>query len=292
MFTTPEICAMITQRSLTAAPLDRQVRRHSRLFGRLIMLLILVTGGVPNVLASDTLLRSEGQIAQHAKTAWEQGTLDLALGILERGIEDHPQALALHHLRGDMLATSRQTEAALESYDTVLNRKPAALDVRWAKWSLLVRSGQVDASVAELQRIAALDPQNPLIHLRLARELRKLDRLEESFEAYKKAVELGPDMLNWRLAMARARFDILDYEGAERDVHFVLERVVPGSDPVVRCAHAGRLPAPPRGQTQPPRGNTVISGLHPRVDCMVDDAVGCRQSWLPTVANPIDDHVR
>lgn len=128
-----------------------------------------------------------------------------------------------------MLATSRQTAAALESYDTVLASIPASLDVRWAKWSVLVRSGQVEEAVAELQRIATIDPQNPLIHLRLARELRKLDRLEESFEAYKKAVALGPDMLNWRLAQARARFDILDYEGAERDVQFVLDRVSPGS---------------------------------------------------------------
>lgn len=107
-----------------------------------------------------------------------------------------------------MLATSRHTEAALQSYETVLASIPTALDVRWAKWSVLVRSGQVEEAVIELQRIAAIEPQNPLIHLRLARELRKLDRLEESFKSYQQAVELGPDMLNWRLAMARARFDI------------------------------------------------------------------------------------
>ncbi len=221
---------MITHRFLMAFPPDRYGRQHGQVFGRLVMFLfLLMAGGDPSVLAHDIPLRSEGQIAQHAKAAWEQGTLELALGILEQGIQDHPQALALHQLRGDMLATSRRTEAALESYDTVLERIPAALDVRWAKWSVLVRSGQVEDAVAELQRIAAIDPQNPLIHLRLARELRKLDRLEESFEAYKNAVALGPDMLNWRLAMARARFDILDYEGAERDVHFVLDRVQAGS---------------------------------------------------------------
>ncbi|MBS0170041.1 MAG: tetratricopeptide repeat protein [Nitrospira sp.] len=174
-------------------------------------------------------LQSEGQIAQHAKAAWEQGTLDLALDILNQGLQDHPQALTLHQLRGDMLATSRQTEAALQSYDRVLASRPSALNVRWAKWSVLVRSGQVEDAVSELRLIAGIDPHNPLMYLRLARELRKLDRLEEAFEAAKNAVELGPDMLNWRLALARARFDILDYEGAERDVQFVLERVSPGS---------------------------------------------------------------
>ena len=209
---------------------NRHIRRNRQRWTALFTLLLpFITGPGSGLLAHDLPLRSEGQIAQHAKAAWEQGTIDLALGILEQGIHDHPHALALHQLRGDMLATSRHTEAALESYDTVLARIPAALDVRWAKWSVLVRSGQVEAAVAELQRIAAIDPHNPLIQLRLARELRKLDRLEESFEAYKKAVELGPDMLNWRLALARARFDILDYEGAERDVQFVLDRVPAGS---------------------------------------------------------------
>ena len=221
---------MITHRFRMAVPKDRQVRHHGRLLSLSVMLLLTpIAGTGSGAFANDLPLRSEGQIAQHAKAAWEQGTLNLALGIVEQGIQDHPRALALHQLRGDMLATSRQTEAALESYETVLASIPAALDVRWAKWSVLVRSGQVEEAVAELQRIAVIDPHNPLLHLRLARELRKLDRLEESFEAYQKAVELGPDMLNWRLALARARFDVLDYEGAERDVQFVLDRVPPGS---------------------------------------------------------------
>ena len=71
--------------------------------------------------------------------------------------------------------------------------------------------------------------QNPLVHLRLAQELRKLNRLEESLESYKLAVKLAPDMLGWRLALARARFDVLDYDVAESDVRYVLQNVLPGS---------------------------------------------------------------
>ena len=36
-------------------------------------------------------------------------------------------------------------------------------------------------------------------------------------------------MLGWRLALARARFDVLDYDVAESDVHYVLQNVQPGS---------------------------------------------------------------
>jgi tetratricopeptide (TPR) repeat protein len=94
---------------------------------------------------------------------------------------------------------------------------------------VLVRSGQGDESIAELRRIAEIDGRNPLIHLRLAQELRNLNRLEESVESYKVAVDLVPEMLSWRLALARARFDVLDYKGADADVQYVLDKMPPGS---------------------------------------------------------------
>lgn len=181
------------------------------------------------VFAEDPSLHPEEQVAEQAKAVWESGAINPAIEMLDQGIQDHPHALTLLKLRGDILATSRGPQEAIEAYETVLARSPAALDVRWAKWAVLIRSGQGEESIAELRRIARIDGQNPLVHLRLAQELRKLDRLEESLESYKKAVELVPDLLGWRLALARARFDVLDYEGAEGDVRDVLNKIPPGS---------------------------------------------------------------
>lgn len=172
---------------------------------------------------------SEEQIAEEAKVVWESGAIAPALDILEEGIHMYPDALALHKLRGDILATARGPGEAVQAYDTALARDAAALDVRWAKWSVLVRWGQSDEAIAELRRIAQVDARNPLIHLRLAQELRKLDRLEESLEAYQKAVTLRPELLGWRLALARARFDVLNYQGADADVQYVLDHVPPHS---------------------------------------------------------------
>ena len=220
---------MITHRFLMAVPKDRQVRHHGQLLSLSVMLLLTpIAGTGSGAFANDLPLQLGRPDRTTCQAAWEQGTINLALGIVEQGIQDHPRALALHQLRGGHAGHLGKPKPRLNRTRLSWRASPAALDVRWAKWSVLVRSGQVEA-VAELQRIAVIDPHNPLLHLRLARELRKLDRLEESFEAYQKAVELGPDMLNWRLALARARFDILDYEGAERDVQFVLDRVPPGS---------------------------------------------------------------
>ena len=179
--------------------------------------------------AEDLPPRSETTLAERAKAVWESGAVYAALKILDQGIHDHPPALTLHKLRGDILATARDPREAVAAYDTVLARTPTSLDVRWAKWSVLTRWGQGEESIAELQRMAQIDGHNPLIHLRLAQELRKLDRLEESLEFYAKAVELVPDMLGWRLAMARARFDLLNYQDAEADVQYVLHQLPPDS---------------------------------------------------------------
>jgi tetratricopeptide (TPR) repeat protein len=189
--------------------------------------LTLTVGAI--AVAQDPQGLSEENIAERAKGAWENGATYPALDILDEGIQDHPQALALHKLRGDILATFRGSREAVEAYETVLAVKPSALDVRWAKWSVLVRSGQGEEAIAELRYMAQVDARNPLIHLRLAQDLRKIDRLEESLESYKKAVDLAPDLLGWRLAMARARFDVLDYQGADSDVQYVLQKVPPGS---------------------------------------------------------------
>ena len=183
----------------------------------------------PFAFAEESQLRSEEQIAEHARAVWESGAINPALDILDQGIQDYPHTLTLQKLRGDILATSRGPQEAVEAYEMILARTPTALDIRWAKWSVLTRSGQGEESIAELRRIARVDVQNPLVHLRLAQELRKLDRLEESLESYKKAVELVPDLLGWRLALARARFDVLDYQGADADVQYVLHKVPPGS---------------------------------------------------------------
>jgi tetratricopeptide (TPR) repeat protein len=193
-----------------------------------VPLVLTVTMGSLGFAAEPQAL-SEEKAAERAKGAWESGAINPALDILDQGIEDNPHALTLHKLRGDILSTYRGPREAVEAYDTVLAVHPTSLDVRWAKWSVLTRWGQGEESVAELQRIAQVDDRNPLVHLRLAQELRKLNRLEESLDSYKKAVDLVPDLLGWRLAMARARFDLLDYEGADRDVEYVLQKLPPGS---------------------------------------------------------------
>ena len=181
------------------------------------------------VFAMEQEHQQEESIVRKAEAAWMDGSTTTALDILEQGIQTHPHARLLQKLRGDVLATSRRDQVALEAYETILKKRPETLDVRWAKWSVLLRSGKGREAVSELQRISEYDAHNPLVALRVAQELRKLDRLEESVDWYHKAVQVVSDLPGWRLAMARARFDILDGRGARDEVKHVLTMVTPGS---------------------------------------------------------------
>ena len=194
------------------------------------LVIALMTGLLYAIVsAEDQPLTQVDTIAERAQEAWIDGATNRALDIINHGIQGHPQALGLMKIRGDILSTTRRPQEAVQAYETVLRETPDALDVRWVKWSVLLRSGKGDQAVAELQRIAQHDVANPLVPLRVAQELRKLDRLEESVGWFQKAVDLAPDLPGWRLALARSRFDILDGRGARDEVNHVLTIVSPGS---------------------------------------------------------------
>ncbi len=206
------------------------VVRNLQWIGMLVGLLLLVRGTIDSpALGGEPQSAPAETVAERAKEAWKGGATTIALNILDEGIRDNPESLTLHKLRGDVLTVSRRSDEAIQAYQSVLARKPTAMDVRWAKWSVLVRLGRGEESIEELQGIASIDAGNPLVHLRLAQELRKLDRLEESLESYKRAVQLAPDLLSWRLGLARAYFDVLDYLNAHEEVQYVLQRVPAGS---------------------------------------------------------------
>ena len=175
------------------------------------------------------VIQSEDIVIERATEAWLDGSPPHALDIVGEGLLEHSHSLDLKKLRGDILATSRRNQEALENYEAILKDSPEYLPARWAKWSVLTRLGQGDLAIDELEHIAQYAPMNPLVPLRLAQELRKLDRLEESVEWYQKAVTLAPQMQGWRLNLARALFDVLQYDGARKEVQSVLKNVEPGS---------------------------------------------------------------
>lgn len=205
-----------------------------------MLCVMLLWSATTQAFAGEPRDKAVDEIADLAEAEWMDGAPNRALHILDPGLQEHPDDFRLLKLRADVLATaSRRHQEAVDAYDVILKTHPDALDVRWAKWSVLLRAGQHDEAVAEFQRIVQLDAKNPIASLRLAQELRKVDRLEESLEWYEKAVAMIPDMVGWRLALARAKLDVLDGRGARDEVEHVLRIVEPGS-PEEAAAHSLR----------------------------------------------------
>ncbi len=168
-------------------------------------------------------------VVEQAKSAWESGATARAIEMLDDSLRQHSDDPAVAKLRGDILSTTRRSQEAIEAYDLALATLPSAMDVRWAKWSVLARGGLSEEALKELEQIATHDPTNPLVYLRLAQELRNLDRIEDSLKPYERAITLAPTLLSWRLALARTRFDLTDYLGAEKEVEELLRLLPPGS---------------------------------------------------------------
>lgn len=131
----------IVEGDLTTLPAHMQhtaVRPQDRPLARLLSLACAATltmGALASAEAPQT--HPETALAERAKALWESGALQPAVEILDQGIHDYPPALTLYKLRGDILATARDPQAAVAAYDLALAGNPAALDIRWAKWSVL-----------------------------------------------------------------------------------------------------------------------------------------------------------
>ena len=111
-----------------------------------ILLFLTLTISTP-AFAEQQQMNAGDSVADRAKATWMDGATSRALDILDQGIRDDPHDLKLQKLRGDILATSRRNQEAVQAYEAVLQSTPEALDVRWAKWSVLIRSGKGDEAI-------------------------------------------------------------------------------------------------------------------------------------------------
>ncbi len=156
--------------------------------------------------------------------AWQQGRSKDIADRFDEALRRTPHDYRIHKAYGDFLTANRRNQDALAAYRRAAELAPNAIDVHWATWSLLDRMGAQDQATLSLKEVVRLDSDNPLAHLRLAKTLRNVDRLEESVESYRRAVALDPNHLTYRLQYARALYDVLQYDAARHEVETVLAR--------------------------------------------------------------------
>ena len=171
-----------------------------------------------------------GQLVAEAEEFLEQFRVQAGLEALDEAIQLSPTSSALHKKRGDVLMILRRNREALAAYRQAVVLDPDRVEGYWALGALLDRmSVDPEERLMPLIHIARVDLDNPLAQLRVGRKLREMDRFEDSLESFRRAVELEPNHLVYRLLLGRALFDVLDYRAARQEVEWVLSHASPGS---------------------------------------------------------------
>lgn len=196
----------------------RRRMKRSRIYQIFGLLMALCISCLPSAATADDFAKLLTDLSQ----AWQQGRSKDIADRFDEALRVSPNDWRVQKAYGDFLTANRRNQEALAAYRRAAELAPNALNVHWAMWSLFDRMGDQDRAILSLQEVTRLDSENPLAHLRLAKALRNVERLEESTDSFRRATELDPEHMIYRLQYARALFDVLQYDAARREVESVL----------------------------------------------------------------------
>lgn len=211
-----------------------------QVFIHLILIFLLFTFGETCTASSSD--DEEALIIKEISAHRDAYDLQAAFTRLHAALHPYPDSAFLHRLRGDLHMMRREDADALAAYQQARRLDPGSLQALWSEWSLLNRmSREPEEQIQLLEQIAAVDSRNPLIHLRLGRELHEVDRFEDSLVHFRKAVELEPAALAYRLYLVRALFDVLRYQEAQQELEFVMNHAREGTAIMAGASNLGSL---------------------------------------------------
>lgn len=150
----------------------------------------------------------------------QQGHGDKALARIERALNVAPQSAMLYNMKGEVLLSGRQFDAALTAFDEV-----AALD---PKFTLAYRNlalahlgkGDKDKAVAAYRNGLDANPGNPVLVTQLASLYEALGRYDEAIAVYRGVLDKDPESIiaanNLAMLLATYRDDKDSLEQAAR----------------------------------------------------------------------------
>ena len=166
-----------------------------------------------------------------AETNLRLGAIALARGqardaitYLETSIRADDEIIQAWKLLGDAYMARKETGKALEQYrrGERLNRKDA--DLLTAYGLALLAADSVDASIAKLTLAKEYDANKPAIYIGLAKAYILQNVAVLGISNYQKAIELNPDDVETRFALARLYEKQRQWNDAVREYDGIVER--------------------------------------------------------------------
>jgi tetratricopeptide (TPR) repeat protein len=121
-----------------------------------------------------------------------------------------------------MMRQGKRTDAA-EMNAQILKDDPNDNDARGLQASFLLDKGDIAKALAEMQAVVTRAPQNSVAHYNLGRAHAARKEWEQARQQFAKAIELRPDYIMARLAMAQLQVSRGEFDAALKTAEDVLK---------------------------------------------------------------------
>ncbi len=152
------------------------------------------------------------------------GKLDLALEQYRTGMAANPGEKTTYMKRQieTLLRQGKRSEAG-ELNAQLLRESPDDIDARVTGASLLLDKGDVNGAWAGLAALAVRAPENPVLHFTLGRAHAGRGEADAAVNEFRKAIELRPDYVLARLALAQLQVARGQFEEGGKTAGAILE---------------------------------------------------------------------
>jgi tetratricopeptide (TPR) repeat protein len=151
------------------------------------------------------------------------GGNDDAIREYREGIAKDPKKKATYQKRViEALMRQGKKEEAAEVNAEILKADPTDNDAHGLAATLLLDKGDINRALTELQAVVARAPNNAVAHYNLGRAHEARGEPEQARQEYQKAVDIRPDYLMARLAVAQLQLRKREWDAALRSAEQVL----------------------------------------------------------------------
>jgi tetratricopeptide (TPR) repeat protein len=184
----------------------------------------------------DDMLGVLQQIKSHAKdypdAYLKTGDFYLRLGDGESAAKEYREGIAKDSKRKItyekrvievLMRQGKRTEAA-DLNSQILKEDPNDNDARGLAATFLLDKGDIAKALIELQTVVTRDSSNPVSHYNLGRAYAARGDYEQSRQQFQKAIDLRPDYILARLALAQLQVALGQYDAALKTAQEVLAR--------------------------------------------------------------------
>jgi len=143
----------------------------------------------------------------------------------------NPKSPAPPLLQGEVLLAQGKQNESLIAFNQSLQRDPHYLPALGARADLFVAENKFADATRDLTQIGALQPNNPLPYVKLAKIAAMSNQPTQSVALLRQAISKGPKLMDSRLVLAKYQMGLKQYADAEATLKGALQ--VSSNDPEV-----------------------------------------------------------